>query len=72
MCSFLACARVEFWPACLVVSCGCRKSGGPVVWFSPRFFFFLCGADGGGESAASTLGVAFYQVELHLRVSPLV
>lgn len=32
----------------LLFRAGVEKAGGPVVWFSPRFFFFLCGADGGG------------------------
>lgn len=37
------------WPACLVVLRGGYSKAGrePVVWFSPRFFFFLCGADDG-------------------------
>ena len=45
------------WPACLVVlRGGYSKAGGPVVWFSPRFFFFLCGADDGGWTRCLRLG----------------
>ena len=48
----LGCALVcGFWEWCVSRVCGCLGAGKagrePVVWFSPRFFFFLCGADDG-------------------------
>lgn len=44
------------------LACGRRKAGRePVVWFSPRFFFFLCGADDGSRTRCLHLGrVALY------------
>ena len=40
--------------------CGCLGAGKagrePVVWFSPRFFFFLCGADDGSRTRCLHLG----------------
>lgn len=48
----LGCALVcGFWEWFVSRVCGCLGAGKagrePVVWFSPRFFFFLCGADDG-------------------------
>lgn len=76
---FLACARVGL-RACVwflgvvrvprVWLFGCRKAGRePVVWFSPRFFFFLCGADDGGEPATSTLAWCHSTRLSYIRVS---
>ena len=49
-------AKVIGLPRVLLFRVGVEKAGRePVVWFSPRFFFFLCGADDGGEPATSTL-----------------
>ena len=71
---FLACARVRGLgcPACLVVSCGCRKKRGENLpgWFSPRFFF--CGADDGTRTRCLHLGrvtlslLSFIRVLRHL------
>ena len=63
---FLACARVGL-RACVwflgvvrvprVWLFGCRKAGRePVVWFSPRFFFFCVGRMAGVGPAAFALG----------------
>lgn len=52
---------------------GTVKRGGNLSFGSlPAFSSFCVERMTGGEPATSTLGVALYQIELHLRVSPLV
>ena len=59
------------WPACLVVLRGGYSKAGrePVVWFSPRFFFFLCGADDGNRTRVICLEGRRSTIELHPRVA---
>lgn len=51
-------------PRALLFRVGVEKMGRePVVWSSPRFFFFLCGADDGSRTRCLHLGmVALYMV----------
>lgn len=50
-------------PACVVV--WVCKAGGLPGWFSPRFFFFLCGVGGGVWACCLRLGwVVFWLVGL--------
>ena len=60
---FLACARVcgLGCPACLVVSCGCRKAGREPAWLvlSPLFLLFVWSGWRGSNPLSSPWGVVF-------------
>ena len=69
---FLACARVRGLgcSACLVVSCGCRKSGERICLVGSLPAFSFVERMTGFEPAAFTLGGDAQPVELHSQCAP--